>query len=184
MRKMGMILITGGSGSGKSAFAEEIIRKQARRKDLPLYYLATMQVYGDEGRQKVERHRKMRAGKGFETVEQPRDIIDAAKRMKGSAALLECVSNLTANEMFLPGKTLSADAVTEKVSSQILELNDHLDTLAVVTNNVFEDGIRYEETTRNYLLALGKINRILAAQAAEVWEVTAGIPVCIKEGNA
>lgn len=33
-----------------------------------------MEVYGEESRQKVERHRRMRAGKGFATIERPKDL--------------------------------------------------------------------------------------------------------------
>ena len=64
-----------------------------------------MQVYGEEGKKRVERHRRLRAGKGFITSEQTVQIEQALKKFKDSdkmsyAALVECVSNLTANEMF------------------------------------------------------------------------------------
>ena len=54
-------LIIGGSGSGKSAYAENYVLEQA--KNLPKYYIATMQIYDAEGERKVERHRRLRAGK-------------------------------------------------------------------------------------------------------------------------
>ena len=64
-----------------------------------------MQVYGEEGKKRVERHRRLRAGKGFITSEQTVQIEQALKKFKDSdkmsyVALVECVSNLTANEMF------------------------------------------------------------------------------------
>ena len=59
----------GGSGSGKSAFAEQKAVSLAAGGEL--VYLATMQVYGEEGKKKVERHRQLRRGKGFETIERP-----------------------------------------------------------------------------------------------------------------
>ena len=40
-------LIIGGSGSGKSAYAEDYVLAAAA--DLPKYYIATMQVYDAEG---------------------------------------------------------------------------------------------------------------------------------------
>ena len=49
-------LIIGGSGSGKSAYAEDYVLAAAA--DLPKYYIATMQVYDAEGERKVERHRR------------------------------------------------------------------------------------------------------------------------------
>ena len=94
-------MINGGSGSGKSAYAEECIVRMSQ--GLSRYYLATMQVYGEEGRKKVERHREMRKEKGFVTIEQQTRLEDAVSRIENpgkSSVLLECMSNLTANEMF------------------------------------------------------------------------------------
>ena len=72
-------LVYGGSGSGKSSFAEQLLlSSKAERK----YYLATMQVYDDEGRAKVLRHQEMRAGKGFVTIKQPVGIGAAAEHIK------------------------------------------------------------------------------------------------------
>ena len=62
-----MVVVTGASGSGKSEYAEGVAVKLAGKGDL--YYLATMRVYGEEGVRRVERHRKLRAGKGFQTAE-------------------------------------------------------------------------------------------------------------------
>ena len=105
MRGFRMItLIIGGSGSGKSAYAEDYVLAAAA--DLPKYYIATMQVYDAEGRKKVARHQRLRAGKGFQTIEQPRNMHKAAeivtrdRKETENEALLECMSNLVANEMF------------------------------------------------------------------------------------
>lgn len=97
-------LVTGGCGSGKSEYAENLVVVSG----CPCkWYVATMEVWGNEDRRKVERHRKQRAGKGFHTIERPRGL--NALRIPGSpeqtAVLLECVSNLAANEMF-GGETL------------------------------------------------------------------------------
>ena len=51
----------------------------------------------------------------------------------------------------------------------------------IVSNNVFEDGIDYEESTRNYIRELGHVNAGLAAMADTVVEVVVGIPVFIKQ---
>ena len=64
-----LAVITGGSGSGKSEYAERVATSLAKRDGLPLYYIATMRPFGEEGKRRVERHRKLRAGKGFETIE-------------------------------------------------------------------------------------------------------------------
>ncbi|MBP3487840.1 MAG: bifunctional adenosylcobinamide kinase/adenosylcobinamide-phosphate guanylyltransferase [Roseburia sp.] len=174
-----MILIIGGSASGKSAFAEQTAI--ARGRGMPLYYLATMQIYDAEGEAKVERHRRLRAGKGFATIEQPREIAESLNEMtEPGTVLLECMSNLVANEMFGEEKQKSADAVADKVVTEILALCQGTRELIVVTNNVFEDGIRYDASTMEYLRALGAVNCRLAETAETVAEVIAGIPVVRK----
>lgn len=175
------ILIQGGSGSGKSAYAEAVALSLRKERE-PLYYLATMKVYDEEGKKKVERHRQLRAGKGFLTIEQPVQIGKASGRIEeGSIVLLECMSNLAANEMFA-GEVAKE---TQNVICEILEgvhlLSEKAEHLIIVTNNVFEDGIRYEEMTRRYIEALGQINCGLALLAEEVVEIVAGIPVPLKK---
>ena len=205
-------LITGGSGSGKSAYAEKYIchaSKEKRCKEK--YYIATMQVFDDEGQRKIDRHRRLRAGKGFITIEQPRDIQDAVSKLQsenclktGRLALLECMSNLVANEMFPPidaSDTKEAgvkkealdepenmrdydNTIISRVSKKVLKdvsiLSENVAELVIVTNNVFEDGVCYYESTMNYIKAMGIVNRGLAAMAESVVEVVAGIPVAVK----
>ena len=48
-----MILVFGGIGSGKSAYAEKLVEAYQCKKA----YLATMKVYDEEGRKKVKKHR-------------------------------------------------------------------------------------------------------------------------------
>ena len=71
-------LITGGSGSGKSAYAEECIGMLS--EGCHKYYLATMQVFGEEGQAKVERHQKLRSGKRSRNYKR----INQKKRQKAS----------------------------------------------------------------------------------------------------
>lgn len=205
MRGFRMItLIIGGSGSGKSAYAEDYVLATAA--DLPKYYIATMQVYDAEGERKVERHRRLRAGKGFVTIEQPTDIGKAGIKIAGNAwneqekgdihevdgmdapneekqggvALLECMSNLVANEMFSGEQMPETDAVVRRVTEEIEALAKQLTHLVIVSNNVFEDGIAYDASTLRYIEVLGRINTRLADLADHVVEVVVGIPVSVK----
>lgn len=190
-------LVTGGSGSGKSAYAESLLYSCEGIR----YYIATMQIYDAEGEKKVERHRKLRAGKGFLTIESPMNVgkiqfvcagepgqaqYQQEAERKGQcssekkSALLECMSNLTANEMFTKDGMKSEDEVVEKIVSEIQTLSQKLDNLVIVTNNVFEDGVIYDAGTMEYLRALGRINAALARLADRVAEVVVGIPVELK----
>ncbi len=184
-----MVLVIGGSGSGKSLWAEGYVASFPGQK----YYLATMHIYDEETRGRIERHRRQRSGKGFFTIEQPVDIRLAADKInlyqertescrhgKG-VALLECIGSLAANEMFGGQEPAAEEAVVEKIVSGIASLKEELKNLVIVSNNVFEDGKVYDDTTMAYIRAMGWINERLAAMADQVVEVVAGIPVILKE---
>lgn len=212
-----MYLIIGGSGSGKSAYAEELLFSltDAGKK----YYIATMQVCDEESRRRVQKHRKQREGKRFDTIEQPVHVSGALTQMDAGkkSAMLECVSNLVANEMFAKdiyaeniyaedmyaddphvedmhaddcdvketglkkSKDCSAEAVADKIVDDIMKLHQPLQQLVIVSNNVFEDGVSYDEMTMEYIKTMGIVNQKLAAVADVVTEVVVGIPVMAKE---
>lgn len=167
-------LITGGSGSGKSAYAEQQIMNAG---DGTRIYIATMIPYGEEGRQRVERHRKLRKEKQFDTIECYTDL--AALQIPSDAiVLLECMSNLVANEIFEPNgaKTDTVEAIKKGIKNILAQTK----RLFVVTNEIFSDGISYDSDTMRYLEYLGQVNQELAAMADQVTEVVYGIPVKLK----
>ena len=94
-------LVTGGSGSGKSAYAESRICEWNRQDPKPLFYIATMYPYGEETEKKIERHRMLRKGKGFETLEWYTGLKLHLEEgsLQGSDVLLECMSYLV--ELYL-----------------------------------------------------------------------------------
>ena len=165
-------LITGGSKCGKSSFAERMLEKYPGRK----IYIATMQPFGADAFEAIERHREMREGKGFETVEKYTDIGEITLPAD-CAVLLECMGNLCANEMF------SGEVVcdpTDKIISGIKCLSDRVLELVIVTNQVGSDGISYSEETAGYIRSLGMINSRIAGFADNVVECVYGIPVVLK----
>ena len=176
-----MILITGGSGSGKSFYAEKeavrIAGNEAR------YYFAAMKPYGEEARKRIQRHRALRNEKGFVTCETYTKIDLTARRNlpQKAVVLLECVPNLLANEMF--DETFHALPVAEaaaRVINEICETDKMTAQLLVVTNDIFSDGVQYEPATEQYVKALSQINASLAERAEQVVEVQSGIPVAVK----
>ena len=133
-----LILVSGGSASGKSRYAEElVVRTQAGER----IYVATMQVWDAESRKRVERHRAMRAGKGFRTVERPVRLGEMPVP-EGAVVLLEDLSNLAANEWFDGGDRAG---VPERVLTGIRKLRDQSSTAVVVTNELFSDGVCYDQ---------------------------------------
>ena len=63
-----LTLVSGGSASGKSEFAESLVVNSGCENR---WYLATMLPYDEECHRRIARHRQMRAKKGFETLEVP-----------------------------------------------------------------------------------------------------------------
>ena len=172
-----LTLVTGGSGSGKSAFAEDRVLSFG---DAQRIYIATMHPFDEESHKRIERHQKMRAGKGFETVE----CYTGLKNVKlpaGCVVLLECMSNLVANEMFQENG--AHERTVQEILKGVKSLLAQAGNLVIVTNEIFSEAASYEGETETYQKYLGKINQELAHLADEVVEVVYGIPVYHKKSK-
>ncbi len=189
-------IVYGGSASGKSSYAESFA--MSLQGEGRLLYIATMYPYkwntteiDPETMQRIERHRAMRADKGFDTVECYRHVEHiVAKRQ--DVLLLECMSNLLANEMYLePDSNAGSDMaetmspVSNKIVQALIDLSTRVQDVVIVTNDVFSDGgsLTYDESTREYVKNLAEINCALAREAATVTEVVCGIPVIVKKNH-
>lgn len=197
-----IIVITGGSSSGKSKVAEDMMNKLEPGRKL---YIATMQIGDDDedGKKRIEKHRERRKGSNYKTIEKRKNLQEIGGEYVGGAkawgdgtegtgagiseieseeiksALLECISNLTANVMFSE-TVLSSDETVLEVISEVKDLSAKMDNLVIVTNNVFDDVDNYDDITSDYVKALGKINQELVRMTDEAYEVVVGIPVRIK----
>lgn len=167
-------LVIGGAASGKSAFAE---RLAVSLSDGPRCYIATMQPFDGECRARIQRHREQRAGKGFATLECFTGLARAVPPEQ-STVLLECVSNLAANELYSPDG--AGDGAAEAIMKGVRMLRRRCDHLVIVSNEVFSGGSSYAGDTLRYLRVLAQVNRLLAQEADEVYEVMCGLPVCHK----
>ena len=86
-------LVIGVPDSGKSALAEDLAMKLSG--DGKRIYLATMEILDDEGKKRVEKHRKAREGKGFFTIEASVKVLEAVAGvpdLEKSTVLIECIS--------------------------------------------------------------------------------------------
>lgn len=169
-----LIEVIGGSGSGKSEFAENCCVKLC--PDLKVY-IATMEPYDEESFKRILRHQNMRRGKNFKTFECYTGL-EKLTVPQNSTVLLECMSNLVANEMYSPNgrKEHTADWIFKGIRG-LLSQAEHV---VVVTNQVFSDGIVYDEGTMKYLEVMAQVNQKIAQTADAVYEVVHGIPVQVK----
>lgn len=182
-----IIFISGGSGSGKSAFAE----KTALRFGEERIYVATMPVFSEEDRKKVERHHRLRAGKGFLTLERPKLLTDLPDG--GETLLIECISTHTANCLYDPeidwslidaqapfGQEDPAGFLAERIFRELAPVLKRSGTTVFVSAEVGADGEIYDAETEKYKEVLIRVNRYLMEHADAAFEVVCGIPVAVK----
>jgi adenosylcobinamide kinase/adenosylcobinamide-phosphate guanylyltransferase len=91
-------LVTGGCRSGKSAYAQAQAEAIAGKR----LYLATGPALDTEMARRIEAHRQARAGRGWETVEEPMDPARVLRESAGEYAvcLLDCLTLWVNNRMF------------------------------------------------------------------------------------
>ncbi len=168
-------LVTGGSKCGKSSFAERALEGFFGKK----YYIAAMKPYGREAEAAIKRHRLMRQGKGFETIEKYTDIHELSVPEE-SAVLLECIPNLLANEMF--GEVYDPDPA-EKIIDGIKKLAGRTEKLVIVSGETGSDGNNYTPETMQYIKVLAKINMLITEISDTAAECVYGIPYFLKGGT-
>lgn len=170
-----IILITGGSGSGKSEYAENLALKLNVNDKLT--YIATMYPYGEETLQKIERHKEMRKDKGFDTIECFYGLKELNEPIH-STVLLECMSNLLANELYmLEGAKANA---FDEIMEGTMKLARESHNLLIISNEVFGDSTDLDIEMTTYIALLGRINQEIAKMADVVCEVVYSIPILHK----
>lgn len=185
-----IIVIYGGSGSGKSQVAENLSEKlYHQRKKEVLYYIATMIPYGEESQKKIERHRRQRQEKHFVVKEIYYDIGEEKDTFRNAMLLLDCLSNLVANEWyrFISNmKVMGQEDVKkakEKISQKIVKELDRLKRqncdLIVVTNDIFRSVRTHWEGEEDYLSCLGLVNQKLMEQSDCIYQIMAEEGICI-----
>ena len=168
-----IVFITGGAKNGKSSYAQRLAVRLAQGG--PRYYIATMIPVDEEDRERIRRHIADREGLGFETVEQGRDILRCLSQVdKNASFLLDSVTALLMNELFLPPDyRLNPDA-GDKCARELVEFAQSVKNIVLVSDYIYSDALRYDEITETYRKALASIDRQLAAVSDVVLELSAG----------
>ena len=169
-------MILGTPDSGKSKKAEDLTLKISGNDKK--YYIATMIPFGKEGEERIKKHRNMRAGKGFETIECPvrvNEVIEKIDDGKNATCLLECMSNLVGNELHDPGRdksTCSDEKISEYIASSVMELAGAVKNLVIVSNSFPLEGEGYDDDTRRYVKVIDIVNNMLKQRVDEFYELT------------
>jgi len=144
---------------------------QSEERGAPLYYIATMIAADHEDDERIIRHREEREGWGFTTIEHPRDI---EKILHGcnpdGSFLLDSLTALLANEMFLPGGEINR-AAGEKIADGLLSVMNELRHIVIVSDYIYCDAISYDPLTELYRKSLAALDRLAAQHCDVVLEV-------------
>lgn len=182
-----LILVTGGARSGKSSFAEEMIRGLGGN----ILYIATATGFDDEMKERISRHRQQRPS-NWVTLEAFRDFDRTLTGMlKGrDAVMLDCVTIMVSNIMLqkaMDWEALSVDEINEverEVTGQVgvlLSIIKEADIpFILVTNELGMGVVPPYALGRAVRDIAGRVNQQLARAADEVYLCVSGIPVKIK----
>lgn len=181
------IFISGGCKNGKSYHAQELARDMSQKKNLPLYYLATMVPCDEEDHARIRRHLSEREGWGFDTIEQGTDICRALsgfttsgkKVSSGGVFLLDSVTALLSNEMFRADGSMDLEA-GQRLAGELTEFANRTGNTVFVSDYIYSDALDFDDFTEDYRKALAHIDRTLAAVCDHVIEVSYGFKYIYK----
>ena len=169
MRKI--ILITGGTRSGKSSYAEQL----ALRLSANPVYLATARVWDDEFRQRVIKHQERR-GAEWTNIEEEKQL--SKHNLEGRTILIDCIT-MWCNNFFFDLHD-DVDATLEAMKQEFLKFTQQEATFIFVTNEIGMGGTSVNDVQRRFTDLQGWFNQFVASQSDEVIFMVSGIPMKIK----
>lgn len=183
----GLTFITGGARSGKSAFAEELLKKQDS-----VVYVATSIAFDDEMRDRIAKHKSMR-NPAWSTIEAYKDLDIVLEKSVNEKKyiLVDCltimISNLMTLENTIDWDTVDIDTVNnveKRVQAEIDQLlsfaRGFAGEIIIVSNELGMGVVPPAPLGRYYRDIAGRINQIVADAADSVYFVVSGIPLKIK----
>jgi adenosylcobinamide kinase/adenosylcobinamide-phosphate guanylyltransferase len=168
-----IILITGGTRSGKSQYAEQRIREMGGRS----IYVATAEANDEEMAQRIAEHRKRRANQ-WRTIEEPLELTQVllAERGRTDCALVDCLTLWISNLLLRHDHKYASEKVDELIE-KLPELDFHL---VFVTNEVGWGIVPDNSLARKFRDLAGWTNQRIAQAANEVILMVAGVPMTAK----
>ena len=165
-----LTLVIGGAASGKSAFAETLVKNTGK----PRIYIATARVLDDEMNSKVARHKDMR-GANWITCEAPLAPEDILKTSSArDVVLLDCATMWLMNHLMDDSDLAAAE--TRLVDS----LRACAADCVIVTNELGLGIVPADQLSRRFRQAQGELNQRLAKNADTVVNIIAGMPQVLK----
>lgn len=179
-----VILVTGGSRSGKSTFAEKLLED----KD-DVLYIATAMVTDKEMEKRVQKHKERRNSK-WGTHEGYNELDKVIKEDCHKYIMLECIGTMVTNLMF--DKNYDFDTMSQQdivklsqyikseVEKVIVIAKENNKELIIVTNEVGWSLVSEHRLGRIFSDILGNLNQLIANLSDEVYLVACGLPLKLK----
>lgn len=169
---MPLILVGGGSRSGKSTYSLQLARERGQRRA----FIATAQAFDDEMRSRIVRHREERAA-SFETIEEPYEVTVALRSIGGryDVAVVDCLT------LWLSNLLLAGRADLEAAMHDLVEAARSSPVGCILVTNEVGCGIVPENAlARRFRDLAGTLNQRCAAAAQEAYLLAFGIPIRLK----
>lgn len=175
-----IVLVTGGSRSGKSTYAQQLAEGLSGRRA----FVATCPPIDEELRVRIQRHQEARRGADWQTIEEPIDLIGAVKKGREYEVLLiDCLTLWINNLMYeaeQQGQQIE-EAEIERSCTDLLEAcSEHPGTVILVTNEVGMGIVPDNPLSRRYRDLVGRCNQVVGAAADAVILLVSGIPLTLK----
>ncbi|EDX86034.1 Cobinamide kinase / cobinamide phosphate guanyltransferase superfamily [Synechococcus sp. PCC 7335] len=178
---MSITLITGPSRSGKSEWAEQLAARDAARNNRQVVYIATAKttLNDTEWRSRIDQHRTRRPI-SWQTQEVPIALAEAilsSDRLNPQSCLL--VDSLGT---WLANLIEQDDASWEKSQIALIEALKQTDSEVILVAEETGWGIvPAYELGRRFRDRLGNLNRVIAQFSTEVYLVTSGYAINLKQ---
>ena len=166
-----VVLITGGSRSGKSSYAEKLALDLSENP----VYLATARIWDEEFRERVRRH-QARRGPQWTNIEEEKYL--SRHDLSGRVVVVDCLTLWCTNFFF--DLESDVDRALEAAKAEFDRFTAQDATFLFVTNEIGLGGTSDNEIQRKFTDLQGWMNQYAASRADEVILMVSGIPVKIK----
>jgi adenosylcobinamide kinase/adenosylcobinamide-phosphate guanylyltransferase len=172
-----LILVTGGSRSGKSGYALE----RGEQCVQPRIFVATAQAFDEEMTRRIEAHKRARPA-GWDLAEEPFEVAAAleAGLERHRTVVVDCVTLWMSNLLLRDDGFGETEAARRAAELAAAAAGAPGSTIIVVTNEVGSGVVPDNALGRRFRDCAGRANQVIARAADEVWLLVSGIAVRIK----
>lgn len=184
-------LVLGGARSGKSRYAESLVKKISERKSESIenhrvFYVATATAGDDEMAERIRQHQVDRPS-SWQLIEEPLNLAEVVSNACNTDILLiDCMTLYLTNWLCKPSsevpsdiEKLQQDWCTEK-NALITALKQTPAQVVIVSNEVGSGIVPLGELSRVFVDEAGWLNQALAELANDAVLIVAGCPLILK----